>query len=222
MKNKSKIIGIVALVVLACTLMAVVETIIEPTYAVKSAIKVVLFFALPILVLKSFKQKPFESFAAIKKKQVLFLLCLGLIVYAVIMGAYFVARGFFDFSALVSSLSSDQNVSPNSFIYVAAYISFGNSLLEEFMFRLVSFLVLSKFVPKWAAYLFSSLSFALYHIAMIGASFPLPLVILSVVGLAVGGALFCLVDDRNKNIYNSWIIHMFADFAIMTIWFIHI
>ena len=222
MKNKSKIIGIMALAVLSCALMAVVETVIEPTYAIKSATKIVLFFLLPILVMKTLKQKPFESFAAITKRQVPFLLCLGAIVYAVIMGAYLVAQNFFDFSALVSSLSSDQKVGAGSFVYVAAYISFGNSLLEEFMFRLVCFVTLSKFLPKWAAYLFSSLSFALYHVAMIGSAFPLPLVILSVVGLALGGAIFCLVDDRNKNIYNSWIIHMFADFAIMTIWFLHI
>ena len=30
------------------------------------------------------------------------------------------------------------------------------------------------------------------------------------------------IDEKNSNIYNSWIVHMFADFAIMTIWYIYI
>jgi len=64
--------------------------------------------------------------------------------------------------------------------------------------------------------------FALYHVAMIGGSFPLPLLLLALVGLAIGGGIFDYVDDKSRNIYNSWIIHMFADFAIMTIWYIHI
>ena len=89
------------------------------------------------------------------------------------------------------------------------------------MFRFVSFIKLSEYLSKKTAYIFSSVAFAVYHIAMIGPSFPLPLLILALFGLAVGGFIFDLVDDKNKNIYNSWIIHMFADFAIMTVWFIN-
>lgn len=57
---------------------------------------------------------------------------------------------------------------------------------------------------------------------MIGAAFPPPLTLLCVLGLALGGLLFDYVDDRSKSIYRSWVIHMFADIAIMTIWYINI
>ena len=131
-------------------------------------------------------------------------------------------KGIFNYSYLVDSLSKDQNVSPKSFIWVALYISFCNSLLEEFLFRFVAFIKLSEYTAKKTAYIFSSLMFAIYHIAMLGSSFPFPLLMLTLMGLAVGGAIFDYVDDKSRNIYNSWIIHMFADFAIMTIWYIHI
>ena len=57
---------------------------------------------------------------------------------------------------------------------------------------------------------------------MLASSFNPNLLILSLLGLTIGGFIFNYVDDKDKNIYNSWIIHMFADFAIMTIWYIHL
>ena len=57
---------------------------------------------------------------------------------------------------------------------------------------------------------------------MIGASFPLPLLLLALIGLAAGGCIFNYVDEKSGTIYPSWVIHMFADLAIMTIWYLHI
>ena len=57
---------------------------------------------------------------------------------------------------------------------------------------------------------------------MIGTAFPPLLLVLSLIGLTVGGYLFDYVDETGGTFYYSWIIHMFADFAIMTIWYLHI
>ena len=220
--NKQKTLGIIIFIIISCSVMAVIETIIEPTYVIKSAAKVLFFLIVPLIFLKLQNGKIFNNSFKLNAKNIIKLSALGAIVYVVIMVAFFLTRGLFDYSALVESLSADQQVSPGSFIWIAMYISFCNSLLEEFMFRYVAFIKLSEFTTKTIAYIFSSVMFSVYHIAMIGSSFPLPLLLLSLVGLAVGGAIFNFVDDKNKNIYNSWIVHMFADFAIMTIWFIHI
>ncbi len=220
-KLKNKTIPMIILVCVCCVIMAMIETVVEPAYLIKSALKVVFFLAVPLVFMKLIDEKVFDSFA-LDKKSILKLLGLGAGIYALIIGAYFLTKGIFDYSDLVNSLTADQKVSPGSFIWVALYISFGNSLLEEFMFRLIAFIVLSRHAPKPVAYIFSSVAFAVYHIAMIGKSFPLPLFLLSLVGLAAGGLIFDFVDFKNKNIYNSWIIHMFADFAIMTIWFLNI
>lgn len=221
-RTKRKGFFIICLVVISCMVMAMIETIIEPSYWVKSALKVVLFFAVPLALMKLFKLFDFHNAFSLDKKSVVKLLGLGSAIYAIIMVAFAFTRGVFDYTALVNSLSADQNVSPKSFVGIAAYISFGNSLLEEFMFRLVAFIALSEYLSKKAAYLFSSVMFAVYHVAMFGSSFPVPLIILSLVGLAAGGVIFNYVDDKKGTIYNSWIIHMFADFAIMTIWYLHI
>ena len=221
-KSKKEKIGIIILVVICCIAMALVETIIEPAYFVKSAAKVIVFSVLPLIVMKLLKIKLFDDNIRLNKEDVLKLLLLGAAIYGVIIGAFFITRKFFDYSELVRSLSEDQNVDSRSFIWVALYISFGNSFLEEFLFRFIAFIKLSEYIPKKFAYIFSSVLFAVYHIAMIGPSFPPPLLLLALFGLTVGGFIFDLVDGKNKNIYNSWIIHMFADFAIMTIWFIYI
>jgi len=217
-----KSLWLVITVIISCVIMAIIETIIEPSYFVKSALKIIFFLFMPLVIIKSQKEKVFQDSFTLNKKSVLKLLGLGLTIYIIIMLAFFLTRAIFDYQTLVDSLSSDQNVSQDSFIWVALYISFCNSLLEEFIFRFIAFIKLSEYTTKNVAYIFSSCIFAIYHVAMIGSSFPLPLLLLALVGLAIGGGIFNYVDDKSRNIYYSWIIHMFADFAIMTIWYIHI
>lgn len=221
-KNKEKTYGIIILVVICCIIMAVIETVIEPVYIVKSASKVIVFLFFPLVYAKAANLKLFDKSFALDKKSIIRLLLLGSFIYAAIIGLYALTKNIFDYSSLINSLSTDQKVDSNSFIWVALYISFCNSFLEEFLFRLVSFIKLSKYIGRKTAYTFSSVIFAVYHIGMIGTSFPLPLLLISLIGLTVGGFIFDYVDEKNEKIYNSWIIHMFADFAIMTIWYIHI
>lgn len=222
-KTTKKSFGIIILIIVCCIIMAIIETVVEPPYIVKSGIKVMVFLVFPLIYAKILKIKLFDKSLRLDKKSIVKLLLLGFSIYAVIFGAYAVTQNFFDYSALVDSLSADQKVGGgNSFIPIALYISFCNSFLEEFLFRFISFIKLSEFTSRKIAYVFSSVTFAVYHIAMIGSSFPLPLLFLALIGLTVGGCIFDYVDEKNGNIYNSWIIHMFADFAIMTIWFIHI
>lgn len=221
-KKKKTAHEITILVLLCCAVMAFTETVIEPVYIVKSAIKVVVFLLFPLIFAKLAGIKLFGHSFTLKGKSIVKLLALGCFIYAVVIGAYAFTKNAFDYSLLVDSLSTDQKVDSGSFIWVALYISFCNSFLEEFLFRFISFIELSKYTGRKFAYIFSSVIFAVYHIAMIGTSFPLFLLLLALIGLTVGGCIFNFVDEKNKNIYNSWIIHMFADIAIMTIWYIYV
>lgn len=220
--KKKEAFCIIITTVICCVVMALVDTVIEPLYAVKSVIKIAVFLLLPVLAMKSLHIRVFDRAFALNKNRVLHLLLLGAAIYAAIIGACLLTKNAFDYAALVASLTVDQKVNSNRFIGVALYISFCNSFLEEFLFRYFAFLKLSEFVPKRAAYWFSAAAFAVYHVAMIGASFPLPLLITAVIGLTVGGLIFDAVDAKDGSIYHSWMIHMFADFALMTIWYIHI
>lgn len=221
-KSRKNAYGIMLLVLICCIMMAFIETVVEPAYAVKSGVKAAVFLGAPLIFAKAANIRLLDRSFALDGKSVLKLLALGSLIYAVIFGGYALTRTVFDYSALVASLSADQRVDSRSFIRVASYISFCNSFLEEFLFRFVAFLKLSQYTARKTAYAFSSVLFAVYHVAMIGTSFPLPLLLLALIGLAVGGLIFDYVDENGGTPYNSWIIHMFADFAIMTIWYLHI
>lgn len=218
MKTKRNII--IAVTVLACGIMGVVDAVIQPGYLVKSLIKLLLFLCIPIVYSVFDKNCDLKKLFVPDKKGLLTAVILGVGVYAAVVGAYFAFRGVFDFSALTSSLTSTTGVNKDNFIFVAIYISFVNSLLEEFFFRGFAFLTLKSVSGRKTAYIVSSALFALYHIAMMIGWFGLPVILLSMAGLFVGGIIFDFVNERYNNIYISWLIHMFANFATNTIGFI--
>lgn len=218
MKNRKIII--ILITAFACLCMGLVDAVIQPGYAIKSAIKAALFLLLPILYSLYDKSCNLKKLFKPNKSGILIALLLGFGVYAVILGAYFIFKNVFDFSALTASLTSTTGVNKGNFIFVALYISFANSLLEEFFFRGFSFLTLKEASSRKLAYTVSALMFALYHIAMMIGWFALSVVLLALAGLFAGGIIFNFFNERYNNIYLSWLIHMFANFATNTIGFI--
>ena len=218
MKTKRNII--IALTLLVCGLMSVVDAVIQPGYFIKSLIKIALFLLCPLIYSIYDKNCNLKKLFIPDKKGILTALLLGFGVHAVVVGAYFAFRGIFDFSALTSSLTSTTGVNKDNFIFVALYISFANSLLEEFFFRGFAFLTLKGVSSRPLAYVVSSVLFAVYHIAMMIGWFAWPVVLLSMIGLFAGGVIFNFVNEKYNNIYISWLVHMFANFATNTIGFI--
>ena len=208
------------LVIIACIVMGIVDAVIQPGYAIKSAIKIIMFLLIPIVYGLFLKEFNLTKLIKPDKKGFAIALGLGFLVYTVVLGAYWIFKDVFDFSALTTSLNETTGVNKTNFVWVAIYISFVNSLLEEFFFRGFSFIALKKLTSRRFAYIFSSLSFALYHIAMMIGWFGLPVILISLAGLFAGGMIFNRFDEKNENIYLSWLIHMFANFATNTIGFI--
>ena len=159
-------IYIIIITIFACVCMGIVDAVIQPGYAIKSAIKIVMFLLLPFVYSMFDKDYKITKVFKPDKKGFRLALFMGVLIYAVILSAYFIFRNVFDFSSLTSSLTSTTGVNKQNFIFVALYISFANSLLEEFFFRGFSFLTLKEVSDRKFAYIFSSLMFALYHIAM--------------------------------------------------------
>ncbi|MCF0147565.1 MAG: CPBP family intramembrane metalloprotease [Clostridium sp.] len=218
MLNKKKII--ILIVVLSCLIMGFVDAVIKPEYLIKSFIKIILFSILPILYAKYSGDLNLSSLFKVKsKKEIIIAVSAGIAVFLFILGAYFIIGRFFDFSMVTSSLSENIGVNENNFVLVAIYISFVNSLLEEFFFRGFAFLKLKEVASRRFAYIFSSLTFALYHVAMMIGWFDISLFILTIAGLFVGGLIFNYFNEKYKNVYVTWLIHMFANFAINYIGF---
>ncbi|MEE1046650.1 MAG: type II CAAX endopeptidase family protein [Clostridia bacterium] len=217
--DRKRATAIIAIVVFCCAVMAVVDGIIQPHYAVKSAVKVALFLILPFGYSFINKELSLKSLFMANKKGIGIALLLCIPVYIVILGGYLLLKDVFDFSAVTSSLTGNIGVSKENFPIVALYISFVNSLLEEFFFRGFAFLTLRKAVSEKTAYIFSSAVFALYHIAIMTGWFSAGVFAITLSGLFIGGLIFNLLNSKSGNIYTSWFVHMFANFAINTIGF---
>ena len=105
----------------------------------------------------------------------------------------------------------------SNFIFVAVYISFVNSLLEEYFFRGIAFIELKSLTSRKFAYGFSALMFALYHVAMLIGLFDWYLIVLMLIALVVGGFIFNYINEKEESILASWTVHLFANLAINTV-----
>lgn len=219
--KSKKALYIVTSVVCACILMALVDGLWQPGYLIKSICKVMLFLGVMLIFTLIHKNElnGIKKIFIPSKKGVLVSLLLGVGVFAVILGAYFILRGFYDFSS-IAGLIEDIGVNGNNFVYVAIYISFMNSFLEEVFFRGFAFLILKKHSSRAFAYIFSALLFAAYHVAIMNGWFNIPLFLLAMLGLFAGGIIFNFLNEKFNCIYLSWTVHMFANFGINTIGFI--
>lgn len=208
------------LVCVACAVMAVVDGVIQPGYALKSAVKLTLFLLLPLFYARYDRSCDLKTLFRAPQRSVPVALAFGAGVYAVIMLAYLLLRDVIDFAALSASLTESTGVHGGNFLFVSIYISFVNSLLEEFFFRGFAFLELRRRTSRPFAYCFSALAFSLYHVAMMIGWFSPLIFLLALAGLFVGGVIFNVFNERFGNIYLSWLIHMFANFAINTVGFL--
>lgn len=208
------------LVVVACAIMSFIDGVVRPDYAVKSLVKAILFMFLPFLFFKFHKGVQFSSILKPKRKGILQAVLLGIFVYLFIVFGYLVLSNFVDFSQITPSLNKNIGVEKDNFVFVALYISFVNSFLEELFFRGFAFITLKKYKSRLLAFTFSSFMFAFYHLAMIIGWFDVVMYLLVFVGLVLAGIIFNALDEKYENIYNSWMVHMFANFGINTVGFI--
>ena len=217
-KNSYFIISVFIFSVIVC----LIDAVIQPNYFVKIPIKLIFFLALPLLFFVTNRKelKEFKGLFIFRKSGILKSLLLGIGVYSVILIGYFLTRNIIDYSNVTSNLTDGMGITSDNFIYVSLYISLMNSFLEEFFFRGYGFITLKKYTGRRFAYIFSSLIFAAYHVGMLIGMFDIGTLALLLFGLIVGGCIFNYLNEKNNNIYPSWFVHMFANFAINTVGFI--
>ena len=218
--KKRRMLLVIGVALLCGAVMAYVDGVLKPGYAVKSLIKIALFLLIPLIASRLDREVWYLQLFRPKKKGVVSVLLFGIGIYGLILGAYFLASPFFDFSGIAGSLQKDMGVTKENFLLVSLYISFANSFLEEFFFRGFVFTNLKRFSGRGAAYVFSALVFSLYHLAMMVGWFSPLLFVLVMAGLFAGGLIFNFLNEKKDTIYCSWLTHMFANFAINTIGFI--
>lgn len=216
MKSKSKNYIIISSII-ACIVLYFIEQVFVLSYLVKTLSKIILFIALPYIYIYFLNKSSVSKKIKINKKDLYIGVGLGVMCFIVLIVAYIILKDIIDLNTIANELQTKSKVSPSNFLFVAFYITFVNSFLEEFFFRGFIFLNLFKLGFKKLAYIFSSALFALYHISIFKNWFNPWLIGLSIFGLVSVGFIFNYIDTKSKNFINSWIVHILADAAIMLI-----
>nr|WP_300003533.1 type II CAAX endopeptidase family protein [Tissierella sp.] len=218
MKSKNTALNIIIIMIVSIFVMFIIEYFIVPGYIIKSIFKISMFFIVPLLYICYDKRINLADYFRIySKKQFISSLLLGLSTYFLIVGVYFILTTYIDLSQIREIVYRSDDINRNNFFYVAIYISLLNSLLEEFFFRGFLFLSLNKTTSKVKAYFISALAFGIYHIGIMADWFNAIIFLLALIALFGVGFIFNYLNEGNKNIYSSWLVHMFANFALNTI-----
>lgn len=207
---KNKLIFIVITSIIACFILYFVERILAVPYEVKTICKIFLFTSIPLFYIFLFKY--FKSKNE-KKKSLTLSVILSISTFSIIWIGYFIFHQFVIFDIIGDELK----LTEKEFLIRGLYIILGNSFLEEFFFRGYIFLNLYKAGFTKFSHIFSSLTFALYHIALFQTWFPIPIMLLVLLALFVVGFVFNYLVLRVASFKGSWIVHASADLAIILI-----
>jgi len=210
---------ILFLVVIGCLLMSLVDMT-KMHYVPKAIIKISTFVSIPILYTRLSKDNSLFESMRFNFSSIRLAVWLGILLYGLIVVAYFTIGSLFDFSNVARVLDATVGVNPSNFIYIAIYISLVNSFIEEFFFRGFAFLTLKKYSSRRLAIYFSSIAFALYHVTLMAGLFEFSLYLLFLFALVIAGYILNRLDEKSSSLFPSWVFHAFANIAINTIGFI--
>jgi len=204
---------------MGCILIYFIDVQYHFSYWERSGIKIVLFLLIPLIYVCFMPRTDLFSIFRQKEKEGGFKrsFLLGLMVYAGLILLYILMKDLIDLGTIEASMANNMMITKDNFIMVAIYISFINSFLEEFFFRGFAFLKLKKKTGRYFAYGISSMAFSIYHFSIIDGWVSPLLTVLGLVGLFASGMFFNFLNEKNENIWNSYMVHMFANFAINTI-----
>ncbi|MFU0791094.1 MAG: CPBP family intramembrane metalloprotease [Virgibacillus proomii] len=202
--------------IFTCLLLAFIEHGLNTNYAMKSISKIGLFLLNIWLYQVLFKDFRFLDVLTLKKfnqRDLQRLLFLGVLSASIVLAAYYFFQPYFTINQIKGDLTNRLGITTIGFIFVGLYITLINSFLEEYFFRGFVFFLL----PRKMAYLFSPLLFATYHIPMIALWFSPILIGICFIGLWLIAIIFHRVNEKDRTIWSSWIIHICADIMIISI-----
>lgn len=189
-----------------------IEQGLEVSYSWKTAAKFFLFVVIPFLLFRS-TRFPFLRFQETDKRQVRLAFILGVLTLLTIIIAFLFVKPFIDLPALQIDLR-EAGITGYTYPFIALYIMLGNSWIEEFFFRGI---LKELFGQSTLRFVLPPFFFAIYHIAIFLPWFTIPILLVAIGGLWMGGLLFQWINEKSGTILPSWIIHIFADIGILLI-----
>ncbi len=215
-------------IVICCLILAAVDGVLRPPYAVKAAGKIVLFLMVPLLCtwIQGRSGRAEKEYSVWSMFLSTFLPdrraltvggSLGLGTMVVILGGYALLAPWLDLSAIPAAMEANGGITADNFLWVGLYVALCNSLLEEIFFRGFAFLTMRQVSSRRFAYVVSAAAFSLYHAAIVDGWVSPVLFGLMLMALFVCGLFFNWLDESRGRIWVSWLMHMCANLAINTI-----
>lgn len=207
---------------LCCILLIIAEQTFEVSYSIKTIIKFILFFVIPFQIMYHWHSAHPSTLVSGKRPESSILslsLSLGIGCITLTLLAYALIGDVVNWNLIVDDVQNRLGVTPAVFPFVALYITFGNSFLEEWFFRGFLHLKLISFIGHWKASIFSAALFSIYHLAMVVSWFDWPVLLLCMAALFAVGMVFNQLNRKQENIFASWIVHILADIGVMIVGF---
>lgn len=141
----------------------------------------------------------------------------GIGMLAVILGAYWLFRGWIDADAMALQIAAVGLGTPFAFLLGALYWCTVNSILEEYVWRWFVFTRCEILLPRALAVVAAGLFFMLHHTLALAYYFDWRVSLLGSAGVFIGGATWSWIYLRWRNIYASYVSHVFADLAVFAV-----
>lgn len=209
-ENGMRFFGI-ALVLVALTAVFTVEQVIQPSYWIKTAVKVIAF-SVPVIWYSFLSGKSIAETVNLRKisHPAPLFFCM-LLFFAGVMLLFYVFHDYLDLAGIRQSLMQKENLTRGNCLLVFAYIIVCNSFLEEAFFRGFAFRLFGR---KMNGAVLSAVLFSLYHIGIFITWFNVPLFILCVAGLAGVGLFLQWIAEKYRSIAASYVVHASANVSI--------
>lgn len=101
------------------------------------------------------------------------------------------------------------------YLTFALFLAVAHSGLEEYYWRWFVFGNLRTVLGLPAALSIASLTFASHHLVILSQYVSTPWAILGAVAVVCGGAVWCLMYERQKTLTGAWLSHILSDLAIL-------
>jgi membrane protease YdiL (CAAX protease family) len=103
------------------------------------------------------------------------------------------------------------------YIAFAVFLSFVNSVVEEYYWRWFVYGQLRLILPGWRAHALAGAAFAAHHVVVATQFFPLGWGLCLGAAVGLGGAIMSVLYERQRSLAGAWACHMVADLGIMGI-----
>ena len=207
----------------ACLVFFWVARVIQPSYTVKAAVRLLLFLGVPLVFWTLRRRLSLGGILRHLLPRRNHLKQLGLILIAgsalILLANWLVDPlcRFFGVESIVAEISSRSQTTRERMIKAMIFIPLVNACGEELFFRFFCALELDTLGYRRLALIFPAALFSLYHLAIFRSWFGPGLLILVLGGLFLGGLILGLVVRRDRHICGVWLLHGLVNIAVLSV-----